>query len=298
MIKDIFIISKKDLSAIKTPFKSLLVILGLLTIVPASNFAQETADFFKLNCASCHTIGGGRLTGPDLKNISQRKDQAWLIKFIQDPKAVIDAGDSYAVELLKEYKGTLMPTIPGITRARAEALLKLIDEESKLEKSQFVGVQLSDRPFTSKDVEIGRDIFMGKVSLINGAPACYSCHTVHGITGLGGGTLAPDLTTVFERYEGRKTLEAWLSAPATPTMQSVYKNHPLDPEEILPIVAYFQYTLQRNPEDTSTARLNFILFGLGGALIVLVIFDVIWNKRFRAVRRPMVLAKKIESVNE
>jgi cytochrome c2 len=298
MIKDFFIIRKKDLLAVNVFFKSLCLILGLLVLVPASNFAQETADFFKMNCMSCHTIGGGRLAGPDLKDVTKRKDRAWLIKFIQDPKAMIDAGDTYALELLKEYKGTLMPTIPGITKARAEALLNLIDEESKLEKSKFVGVRLSDRPFTQKDIDIGRDIFIGKVTLINGGPACYSCHTVHGIGGLGGGTLAPDLTTVFERYEGRKTLEAWLSAPATPTMQSVYKNYPIDSEEILPIVAYFQYTLQRNPEDTSTARLNFILFGLGGALIVLVIFDVIWNKRFRAVRRPMVLSKKMESVNE
>ncbi|MBM4176955.1 MAG: cytochrome c [Ignavibacteria bacterium] len=298
MIKDIFIISKKGSVGFQLPSKSLFLTLGLLFMLPASSFAQETADFFKLNCSSCHTIGGGRLTGPDLKNITQRKDKAWLVNFIQDPKAVIDAGDAYALELLKEYKGTLMPTIPGITKLRAEALLNLIEEESKLEKSQFVGVRLSDRPFTQKDIDVGRNIFMGKAPLVNGGPACFSCHTVHGIGGLGGGTLAPDLTTVFERYEGRKTLEAWLSAPATPTMQSVYKNQPLDPEEILPIVAFFQYTLQRNPEDTSTARLNFILFGLGGALIVLVLFDVIWNKRFRAVRRPMVLSKKMESVNE
>jgi cytochrome c2 len=31
--------------------------------------AQEAADFFRQNCANCHTIGDGRLTGPDLKGV-------------------------------------------------------------------------------------------------------------------------------------------------------------------------------------------------------------------------------------
>jgi hypothetical protein len=34
--------------------------------------------------------------------------------------------------------------------------------------------------------------------------------------------------------------------------------------------------------------INFLLFGIGGAVVLLVLFDLIWNKRFRAVREPMV----------
>ncbi|MBF8248345.1 MAG: narC-2 [Bacteroidetes bacterium] len=84
-----------------------------------SAMAQESADFFRTNCMSCHTIGGGRLTGPDLKNVSSRKDRAWLSRFVMDPKAVIDAGDPYAVELLTASRGVTMPTLPGMTRQRA-----------------------------------------------------------------------------------------------------------------------------------------------------------------------------------
>lgn len=39
----------------------LVLILVPVWTVPAG--AQDTATFFKQNCASCHTIGGGRLTG-------------------------------------------------------------------------------------------------------------------------------------------------------------------------------------------------------------------------------------------
>ena len=44
-------------------------------------WAQDTAAFFKQNCTSCHTIGGGRLTGPDLKDVTTRKDRAWFVQF-------------------------------------------------------------------------------------------------------------------------------------------------------------------------------------------------------------------------
>lgn len=58
--------------------------VGLLAagaICPAASrrvAAQETADYFRQNCTSCHTIGGGRLTGPDLKDVEGRKDSDWL----------------------------------------------------------------------------------------------------------------------------------------------------------------------------------------------------------------------------
>ena len=266
----------------------------LSSVIAASANAQEPAADFKQNCAGCHTIGGGRLTGPDLKNVSSRKERDWLIRFITDPRAVIDSGDPYAVELLSQARNAVMPTLPGMTRLRAESLVRLIEEESKLEKSQFVGIQISDRPFTANDVETGRMLFIGRRSLKNGGPSCISCHAVHGLGALGGGTLAPDLTTVFERYEGRKALSVWLSAPATPTMQSVFRNSAIEGDEILPLVAYFQQTLQRNPEDTATSRLNFVLLGLGGTIVVLGLFDVLWKGRFKSVRRTLVHRQESE----
>jgi mono/diheme cytochrome c family protein len=255
---------------------------------------QDAATDFRQNCMSCHTIGGGRLTGPDLKDVSARKDRDWLTRFITDPRALIDAGDPYALQLMQEARNAVMPTLPGMTRSRAQSLMHLIDEESKLEKSAFVGIRVSDRPFTSADIDTGRMIFSGRIALRNGGPSCISCHSIHGLGGLGGGTIAPDLTTVFERYEGRKALTVWMSAPATPTMQSVFKNTQLEADEILPLVAYFQHTLQRSPEDTATSRLNFVLLGLGGSLVVLGLFDIIWRGRLRSVRRLLVHAQESE----
>ena len=44
------------------------------------------------------------LVGPDLTNVSQRQERAWLVKFILDPAGVLDSGDPYATKLLEEAK--------------------------------------------------------------------------------------------------------------------------------------------------------------------------------------------------
>lgn len=252
------------------------------------SFAQEPAVYFRQNCHSCHTVGGGRLTGPDLKDVTKRKDRVWLEEFIANPKAKLDGGDPYAQQLLQEARGVVMPTVPGITRARAQAMLDLIEAESKLEKSQFVGLQISNRPFTPQEVAEGWDIFSGRKRLASGGASCVTCHTVKGIGGLGGGRLGPDLTRAYERLQGRRGLAAWLLSPATPTMQALFRTKPLQTEEVLPLVAVLEDSAKKGGEDTSTAQFNFFLLGLGGAVLALVFFDAIWRRRFRAVRWPLV----------
>jgi len=250
--------------------------------------AQEAADFFRQNCISCHTVGGGRLTGPDLKNVTGRKEREWLIEFLQSPQAMLDKGDPYALKLQQEARGVVMPNINGMSKDRARALLGMLDAESKLPKSQFAGLQISDRPFTPYDISQGRAIFLGERGLVNGGPACISCHTVKGNGALGGGRLGPDLTRAYERLQGRKNMAAWLFAPATPTMSTVFKQHGPKPEEILALVAFFEDSARRGGQDDSVARLNFFLLGIGGAALGLVVMDAAWKRRFRSVRRALV----------
>jgi cytochrome c2 len=264
---------------------SLIVAIGAAT---GPTVAQDRVEDFKLNCTSCHTIGGGRLVGPDLKGVTDRKERAWLSRFIVDPKTVLESGDAYALKLKNEARGVMMPGVPGMTIDRAMNLLDLIEAESALEKSQFAGIQLSDRPFTAADIGVGRSIFLGTRRLSGGGAPCVSCHSVNGIGVLAGGKLGPDLNAVFERLNGRKGLATWLSAPATPTMQAVYKDHPLDSEEILPLVAYFADRALAPPQSGQAATLIFILLGLAGTAAALVLFDAAWRTRFRAVRRPLV----------
>lgn len=249
---------------------------------------QQPPDYFRQNCANCHTIGGGRLTGPDLKDVAQRKDRAWLVQWVLNPKGVIDSGDPYAQKLLQDARGVVMPAVGGMTPAMANALLDLIDAESKLSKSHFAGLQISDRPFTPSDVTLGRQMFLGTKRLTAGGPACISCHTMKGLGGLSGGRLGPDLTLVYERLQGRKGLSAWLMNPGSPTMAPVFRNTQLQPEEVLPLVAFFEDAAKKGGQDDSTALLNFFLISMGVMVVGLVSLDAIWKKRIRGVRRQLV----------
>ena len=266
---------------------ALAVLAGLL-LLPLAGDAQEAATTFRQNCISCHTIGGGRLVGPDLKNVEERQSRDWLLDFIMDPKGVLASGDTYALNLKDAAGGVIMPPVVGLTRERAEAILDLILAESVLEASQYAGLDIGDEPFSEADIERGRQIFRGDVHLTNGGPACLSCHTVEGIAALGGGRLGPDLTKVYERLQGRKNLASWLLAPATETMQPIYAKANLTNEEILPLVAYLENEARIGKEDTTTSQVIFLLLGLAGAVLGFVAADAVWRGRLRGVRGPLV----------
>lgn len=286
--------------------KLVLVLIGLIatnTIAIDRSCGQETAAFFKANCASCHTIGGGRLTGPDLKGVLERVEQAgknrdWLIRYIQDPQRIINSGDTYAAQLLQEARGVVMPKIVGIDAEKAEFLIELIVAESELEESQFKGSAVSNEPFTSRDVERGMALFTGAEKFKGGSAMCMACHRIPGVGGLGGGNLGPDLAKVYENGKhtsgGRATLSAWLGAPATSTMQSLLQDHPLEPDEIHALVALMESRASKSqPEPVGASMVSFGIMGLMGATLILFVFDSLWKNRLRSVRRTLVNDSKL-----
>lgn len=260
----------------------------LLGTVSSGAYAQVPTAYYKQNCLSCHTIGGGRLTGPDLKNLHERQSREWLVNWLLDPEGVLASGDPYAAKLQKEARGAVMARSPGMNRDIANALLDLIEAESGLDVSQFKGVQVSDRALLPEDIEEGRALFMGLKPLKNGGPACIGCHHVNSMGGLGGGRLGLNLTRSYAKLEGRKGLAAWLAAPPSLTMAPVFTAHPIDEEEILPLIAYLKDETEQDHPESTASMINFFLSGIVGAGALLVIFDRLWGKRFRAVRRPLI----------
>jgi len=266
----------------------LMIAVLFAMALPLNAAAQTAEEFFQQNCVSCHTIGGGRLIGPDLKEAIQQKDRAWLEHFIQDPQAVLSSGDAYALQLKKDAGGIVMPKMPGVTPEMAKALLDMIELESKLPISSLAGASMSEQPFTPNDVLTGTEIFLGKRKLSQGGPPCISCHTLGSIGGFGGGHLGPDLTMVYQRLGGRKSLGAWLSAPATPTMQSVFRNHSLQSDEIQSLLAVFENSSKHSQPANATSQIRFFFSGLVGVVLGLAFMGWIWRGRFRSVRRAMV----------
>jgi len=273
-----------------------VVAASLDLMMPRTAGAQDAASFYSHNCLACHTIGGKRTLGPDLKDVTQRKDRAWLLRFLADPKGVVDSGDPYAQQIVKESHGFVMPQIKGMDRALTESLLNYIDSQSKSAGSTAsVGKSaVALHAFTTADMAQGKEIVLGAQPLANGGPACIACHTLSDLGSLGGGRLGPDLSDTFEKMGGREGLTAWLASPATPVMQSIFKTRPLKQEELLPVVAYLGSVSKpkENANGSSSERLNFFLMGLGGSMIGLVVLDGLWRNRFNAVRRPLVDGKR------
>ena len=64
--------------------------------------AQNSAPPEWAVCAACHTIGKGKLIGPDLKGVTERHERDWLYSFIRSSQTMIKNGDEVAVKLFEE----------------------------------------------------------------------------------------------------------------------------------------------------------------------------------------------------
>ncbi|MEM4408735.1 MAG: cytochrome c [Candidatus Caldarchaeum sp.] len=104
-----------------------------------SNINEELAAkgeklFSERGCVGCHTIGKGKLVGPDLIGVTEIRDAEWLKKMIVSPDKMI-LTDPIAKELLKEYL-VPMPN-QGVTEEEAKALIEYLrrkGHENKKEK--------------------------------------------------------------------------------------------------------------------------------------------------------------------
>ncbi len=269
--------------------KNLLVPLLLLAGTTALQAQDDAESYFQGSCVACHTIGGGQLVGPDLKGVSERQSREWLVKFIVDPTAVLASGDEYAQKILAESNGVPMSSL-GVTESMANALLDYIDSQSGGAAGPAKPVE-EELPFTAAEAAFGQALFVGGESLINGGPACISCHNAADAGGFfGGGQLGPDLTGVFARLGKTRGLSAWLSSPASDIMKPIFKASPMEDSEIRALAAYFA-TLE-GVEEPSPQMASFFTAGAFTAAGILFLFGFLWRGRFRATRKPMVEASK------
>ncbi|HJU84090.1 MAG TPA: cytochrome c [Holophagaceae bacterium] len=261
--------------------KALIRILpGVVLLAAASLAAQDPAEAqFRKSCMSCHTVGAGDKTGPDLKGMPQRRTREWAVAFIQSPASAFDRGDTTALELQKKFNGVKMPEL-GVTPQEADALFKLIADLTA--QNKVLGSKGIDRPATAFDLQNGKRLFEGRVRFAKGAPACLSCHSATGAGPLGGGRLGPQLNAAPARYG--KGLASAIEVPAFPTMAGVFANRNLTPEEAFQVAAYLtsvaaQPAPRRDP--------IFPVLGFLGLVGSLELGRRLGRKRFRGVRKNL-----------
>ena len=90
-------------------FKSGILLLAVLFSFTFQVSAQsDGAAIFKANCTACHMIGGGRLVGPDLGGVTERRTKEWLKKWINSSSELIASGDADAIAIFEEYNKVAM----------------------------------------------------------------------------------------------------------------------------------------------------------------------------------------------
>lgn len=107
----------------------LVEFIFLLSAMAPVHAQDDPAILFQI-CSACHTIGKGKLIGPDLQGVTERREEAWLIQFIKNSQLIIQEGDPVAVRLFEENNKIPMPP-NDLTDDQVRALLKYIENKGK-----------------------------------------------------------------------------------------------------------------------------------------------------------------------
>lgn len=105
--------------------------VGLLISNAVPAFAQDAANgknLFEGNCTSCHGVHE-KLIGPALSGVSDRREEAWLLKWINNSQGMIKAGDPIAVKLFNDNGKQSMNSF-NFSDAELKDILAYIKEET------------------------------------------------------------------------------------------------------------------------------------------------------------------------
>jgi mono/diheme cytochrome c family protein len=272
-----------------------LVASAFLVPTAARSQTDPGEQAFTTVCIACHTIGGGRLVGPDLSGVWERRSEEWIIDFVQGPMALVASGDADAVAIFEEFNRIPMPD-NALSDDEVRAVVAYIrrtaaDESGAAEPTPPVPVAAA----TTDQVRLGLELFQGTARLENGGPTCNSCHDVTNDAVIGGGILAIELTTVFSRLGG-PGVRAILGSPPFPVMQQAYVDRPLTDEEVVALVGF----LERADAEQSLHQprdYGIKLFGAGvaGAVFLMGVYSLMWGGRKRGSVNKKIFDRQIQS---
>jgi protein SCO1 len=96
---------------------------------------SEGQRLFQSRCSACHTIGQGDRTGPDLRGVTDRRERAWLTRYIADPAQMLSAGDPVATALHNKYKKVGMPYL-GLSGSQVAEVISFLDARDRKTQKQ------------------------------------------------------------------------------------------------------------------------------------------------------------------
>jgi len=286
-------------TASKTGFMPTGILLaGLLTIFffiadSANLQAQnEGKALFEKNCIVCHKLGGGKLVGPELMGVTQRRDRAWIVKFIRNSKELIDSGDPVAKKVFEENNKVPMLIFSNLSDAEINSIIDYIDKwEPEKEKVFTVDVNKKEG-FSHTETLRGERLFYGLIPFEQGGTtSCVSCHNTVTTDSLNWNPSAMDMATSFMNPNGMNIYKS-MADPGSEVMRKAHAEYKLTDQEVFYIAAYlseFSTTGMTKHKIFPKKLMLFILFAL---LMTLALIDLIFTHKikYRFIHIIIILA--------
>ncbi len=267
-------------------YKTGLTCLLIIGLFNQTIIAQDGAKLFEA-CIDCHTIGDGKLTGPDLKGITKRRSNEWLVSFIQSSAKVINSGDADAKALFKEWENTEMPD-NALSDEQVNQILAFIDggktETAAVDPQKAAAKHRIDsvlKANSPNDILVGKELFNGEMRFENGGASCASCHNATFYKIGTGGSLAKDLTKAHSRIGGFAGTKGIIKSAPFPSMKETYKDNPITEDEALFLQLFLKSTDAQNLVQPEVKKVWFFQYALVLSLIIILLITIIWFKRKR-----------------
>ena len=267
-----------------------LVVAGWL-IGSQSVSAQESGkEIFIESCAACHSIGGGRLVGPDLKGVNDKRPEDWLIKFTKSSQTLVKSGDKTAVALFEEFNKIPMPD-----QALSDEQIKEGAGSHQGDRRRHGGGQGKPQPSRAAaapvaeaqpgEIQLGQDPFEGKVRFTNGGPSCNACHHVTSDTLLGGGLLPAELSLSVSAHGPCGGPRCYRKFSFPGDAGRLRRKAILTGKEINALVGFLQHVdkehARQMPKEWGWRMFS---AGAGGVVVLLGIFSLAGRRRKETVR--------------
>ncbi|MCP5047867.1 MAG: c-type cytochrome [bacterium] len=266
-----------------------IVLLIMFSMVgPVPGYPQEGfgdaalgSQLFAEKCVSCHQVDGRGIPGvyPALKDLTDKSDD-FIRQTIKNgrPKTQMQSfavlGDDSINNLIAHLRVLQSGGNGDPTEGNGETGTGNIPMKPKKRPVKTPAPEV-----TQADITRGQEIFQGIIPLQNGGPTCISCHHVDNFDVISGGSLGKDLTTVYTRLT-HLGVKGILSSPPFPVMRTAYKGMSLTKDEIRYLIAFLKYADRTSYyQETTTYGGKFLVFGFAGALLLFVMYSLIWFRR-------------------
>lgn len=272
-------------------YRQLLIFISLFFFIPFVGHAQDGKDLFEKNCRVCHHIGEGKLVGPDLMDVTKKRDRQWLEKFITNSQEVIKSGDPVAVKLYEEHNKSLMPSFTQLSSAEINSIIDYLDKWEPA-KVEVLTVDVNKKTgFTHEEYLRGERYFYGLIPLEAGGNFnCSSCHNTITSDSLNWNPSAVDLAQSFLDQKGMNIYQS-MGMPVSTIMEEAHKGIKMSEQEIYYVSAYLSHIGGSELKEHKIFPVKLMLFLAFGALMTLALIDLFITKRikYKAVHGVVIL---------